>query len=231
MTQPPDRTPRMPARTTANPSATDTVPIWRRPVQIVRENARVYLILNTATYGLFVLGFVAGLLFPGLSQARATALEDDGTAALVGAVVRTPPLFALLILAVNVFRLSLLTIVVPSLIVPFAGLAFFGYWLVQTGVTLVPGSPEGWVALIPHSLTLVIELQAYVVVTLGVFLIGKYWTRPEAAQVSRRRQGYMVGLRKTGLLALPALALLVVGAVWEAYSLRYFVYPLGQWLL
>lgn len=231
MTQPADRTPRTRIRTTADTSTADALPIWRRPGEIIRENARVYLVLNIATYGLFVLGFVAGLVFPGLSQARATALEDDGTAALVGAVVRTPPLFALLILAVNVFRLSLLTIVVPSLIVPFAGLAFFGYWLVQTGVTLVPGSPEGWVALIPHSLTLVIELQAYILVALGVFLIGKYWIRPDAARVTRRRQGYLVGLRKTGSLALPALALLVVGAVWEAYSLRYFVYPLSQWLL
>ncbi|WP_217642233.1 hypothetical protein [Curtobacterium sp. MCBA15_008] len=200
-------------------------------MEIIRDDSRVFLVLNVATYGLFVLGFAAGLLFPGLSQARATTLEDDGTAALVGSVFDRPPLFALLILAVNVFRLSLLTIVVPSLIVPFAGLAFFGYWLVQTGVTLVPGSPEGRVALIPHALTIVIELQAYILVALGVFLIGRYWIRPDAARVTQRRQGYLTGLRATGSLALPALALLVVGAVWEAYSLRYFVHPLSQWLL
>ena len=231
MTQPPDGTPPRRVRPTSDSSATDTLPFWRRPVEIIRDDSRVFLVLNAATYGLFVLGFAAGLLFPGLSQARATTLEDDGTAALVGAVFDRPPLFALLILAVNVFRLSLLTIVVPSLVVPFAGLAFFGYWLVQTGVTLVPGSPEGWVALIPHALTIVIELQAYILVALGVFLIGKYWIRPDAARVTRRRQGYLIGLRATGFLALPALALLVVGAVWEAYSLRYFVHPLSQWLL
>ena len=231
MTQPPDGTPPRRVRPTSDSSATDTLPFWRHPVEIIRDDSRVFLVLNAATYGLFVLGFAAGLLFPGLSQARATTLEDDGTAALVGSVFDRPPLFALLILAVNVFRLSLLTIVVPSLIVPFAGLAFFGYWLVQTGVTLVPGSPEGWVALIPHALTIVIELQAYILVALGVFLIGRYWIHPDAARVARRRQGYLTGLRATGSLALPALALLVVGAVWEAYSLRYFVHPLSQWLL
>ncbi|SEB40738.1 hypothetical protein [Microbacterium hydrocarbonoxydans] len=32
-------------------------------------------------------------------------------------------------------------------------------------------------------------------------------------------------------LSLPALALLVVGAIYEAFSLLYFVYPLQQWLL
>ncbi len=41
-----------------------------------------------------------------------------------------------MILAVNVLRLSLATIVVPSLVIPFAGLVFLGYWLVETGITL-----------------------------------------------------------------------------------------------
>ncbi|WP_022904727.1 stage II sporulation protein M [Curtobacterium sp. B8] len=203
---------------------------WRRPVEIVRENSRVHLVLNAATYGLLLVGFALGMLFPGLSQARATALEDDGTAALVGAVFRQPALFALVILAVNVFRLSLLTIVLPSLVVPFAGLVTFGCWLVQTGITLVPGTAEGWVALIPHALTVLIELQAYITVALGVFLVGKHWTRPGTAGVERRRDGYLAGLRKLGRLSVPALVLLVLGAVWEAYSLRYLVHPLGQWL-
>ncbi|WP_205869371.1 hypothetical protein [Mycobacterium colombiense] len=46
-----------------------------------------------------------------------------------------------------------------------------------------------------------------------------------------RRQGYLRGLQYLGWLALPALALLVVGAVYEAFSLRYFVHPLAEWLL
>src|SRR5690606_39375285 len=57
-------------------------------------------------------------------------------------LVNIPPLFALAILGVHVFRLSVLTIVLPSLIVPFAGLAFFGYWAVETGITLVPASAQ-----------------------------------------------------------------------------------------
>lgn len=207
------------------------VRFWRRPFQVVRENMRVYLILNAAAYGLFLLGFVIGLLFPDLVAAEAAGLEANGTGELVRWLVNTPPLFALTILGVNLFRLSALTIVLPSLIVPFAGLAFFAHWVLTTGITLVQTTATGWVAMIPHSLTLVIELQAYILFLLGAFLIGKYWLFPRTAQAKNRRQGYLRGLRQLGLLTLPALVLLIIGAVWEAYSLRYLVYPLTQLLL
>ncbi|MDP9843492.1 stage II sporulation protein M [Streptosporangium lutulentum] len=207
------------------------VPFWRRPFRVIRENMRAYLVVNAAAYGLAIIGFVIGLVFPDLSAARSASLEEDGTGELVRWLVNTPPLFALTILGVNLFRLSALTIVLPSLIVPFAGLAFFGYWSVETGITLVPASPQGWVALIPHSLTLVIEFQAYVLLLLGAYLLGRHWLFPRTVGAKNRRQGYVRGLQRIGLLALPALALLIVGAVWEAYSLRYFVYPLSQLLL
>lgn len=213
------------------PRTAARIPFWRRPFRLIRENARVYLILNLAAYGLALIGFVIGMLFPELNAARAEALEDDGTGELVRWLVNTPPLFALAILGVNVFRLSLLTIVVPSLIVPFSGLAFFGYWAVETGIGLVATSPAGWVLLIPHSLTFVIELQAYVLLLLGAYLLGTHWLMPRTVGAKNRRQGYLRGLRRIGLLALPALVLLIIGAVWEAYSLKYLVEPLGSWLL
>ncbi|WP_372671150.1 hypothetical protein [Amycolatopsis kentuckyensis] len=67
---------------------------------------RAYLIVNALAYGLLVIGFVIGLLFPDLVAGQATALEDNGTGELVRRLVNTPPLFALMILGVNVFRLS-----------------------------------------------------------------------------------------------------------------------------
>lgn len=204
---------------------------WRRPFRLIRENARVYLTLSLAAYGLVALGFALGILFPELPAARAVALEADGTGELVRAVAESAPLFALVIFAVNVFRLGLFTIVLPSLVVPFAGLAFFGYRAVETGITLVQTTPVGWVAMIPHTLTVLIELQAYVLFLLGAYLLGRAWLFPRRIGATNRRRGYLEGLGSIGLLALPALALLVVGALWEAYSLRYLVHPLSQILL
>lgn len=201
------------------------------PLGIIRSNARAYWMINAAAYGLCLVGFVVGMLFPHLRQEQHARLTDDGTADLVQALINTPWLFALTILAVNSVKMGALTIVLPSMIVPFGGIPLFAYWAYTTGVTLVPSSDIGWVALIPHSLTFLVELQAYILFLLGVYLLGACWMRPRTGEGEDRRRGYRRGLRQLGSLALPAAVLLVIGAVYEAFSLRYFVYPLAQWLL
>ena len=65
----------------------------------------------------------------------------------------------------------------------------------------------------------------------GVFLLGAYWLNPRAVGAVNRRQAYRRGLRDLGWLALPALVLFVTGAIYEAFSLRYFVHPLAELLL
>ncbi|MBT2486433.1 MULTISPECIES: stage II sporulation protein M [unclassified Microbacterium] len=202
-----------------------------QPFRIIGANRRLYLLLNLATYGIGLIGFAVGLIFPELVQARAASMEEDGTADLVLSIFSQPWLFALVILGVNVFQLSALTIVLPSLIVPFAGVAAFGVWVAVTGVSLAPTSETGWVALIPHSLTVIIEFQAYILLALGAFLLGKYWLFPRTVGAKNRRQGYVRGLQTIGWLALPAFALLIIGAIWEAFSLVYMVGPLSQLLL
>lgn len=203
----------------------------RRPFGIIRANARVYVLLNLLAYGLVAIGMVIGMLFPDLTAGRAESLEADGTGEFVRSLISSPWLFAAVILVVNLFQMSLLTVVLPSLVIPFVGILTFSVWAVVTGVTIVPGDAQGWVAMIPHSLTLVIELQAYVLVLLGVFLLGKQWLRPAAVGERTHRRGYLRGLQSLGWLAIPALILLVIGAVWESFSLLYLVYPLQQWLL
>lgn len=215
---------------TSDQRAAWRLPRWRA-VAIVRDNARAYLTLNVAMYGLFLAGFIVGLIFPHLSRAQLTRLDDNGTTELVQSLIDNPWLFAVTILGVNVVRMSVLTIVLPSLVVPCAGIALFAYWAFTTGITLVPASDLGWVALIPHSLTLVVEFQAYLVLLLGVYLLGRHWIRPGTAGAENRRGGYLYGLRQLGRLAVLAAVLLVIGAVYEALSLRYLVHPLAQWLL
>jgi hypothetical protein len=203
---------------------------WR-PLEILRANTRAYVLLNVGAYGLFLIGFVIGMLFPNLSQAQHTRLTDDGTADLVQSLINNPWLFALTILAVNTVKMGVLTIVLPSMIVPWSGVALFAYWAYTTGLTLVPASDIGWVALIPHSLTLVIEFQAYILLLLGVYRLGTCWIWPGSVGAQNRRRAYVRGLRELGWLVQPAIILLVIGAVYEAFSLRYFVHPLAQWLL
>lgn len=195
----------------------------RTPLQILRDHRRAYLIANLVIYGLVLAGFGLGLAFPELAAARATTLQEDGTADLVLAVFSNPWLFAVTILAVNVITVSLLAIILPSLVIPFAGIAIFGYRAVVIGITLAPTTEATWIAMIPHSLTVVIELQAYILLTLGAYLLGRAWVTPSFVGEDLHRRGYLEGLRTLGWLALAAFALLIIGALYEAFSLRYLV--------
>lgn len=202
--------------------------LLRRPFQIVRANLRVYLALNAIMYGVALIGFGLAILFPKLQEPFVGALEDDGTAELVTGLLLTPWLFAATILGVNIVKLGLMHILLPSMIVPFAGILITAYWALTAGIVLVPAESASWIPMIPHSLTFVIEFQAYIFLLLGAFILGRSWVRPGTIGAVNRRQGYVRGLQQLGWLALPALALLIVGAIWEAFSLYTVLSILAQ---
>lgn len=190
----------------------------RTPLRIIRENLRAYLVMNALVYAALLLGIAAGLAFPDLYAAQHAALEEAGTEDLIRPLLATPWLFGLTILANNVFRAALLSIVLPSMVVPFSGIALFLYSTFTIGVIVAPVDGDTAAVLVPHSVTLLVEFQAYVLLMLGVYLLGRGWLRPASAGADTRRRAYLLGLRRTAWLSLPALALLVVGAVYEALS-------------
>jgi len=197
--------------------------LFRRAVQTVQANRRAYLVLNAVLYGSVLVGFGTGLLFPGLTATQTESFESGGQADLVRSLLENPWLFALVILANNALRFALLNLVLPSMIVPFAGIVWCVYTLFPVGLMLAPVDRDGWLVLIPHSLTVVMEIQAYVLLALGVHLLGRAWIWPRTVGAENRRQAYAHGLRQLGVLSLPALALLVVFAFYESFSVVYLV--------
>ena len=162
-------------------------------------------------------------LFPGLNAALTGSMDDSGTTDQVVSLLRTPWLFALMILFVNLSRIAVATILLPSLLVPFLGIAAFAVFAVQTGITLAPVDHAATMTLIPHSVTMVIEFQAYVLLLLGAYILGRSWIKPATIGANSRRRAYLRGLQQIGWLALPALALFIAGAIYEALSLAYLV--------
>lgn len=194
--------------------------LLRKPFQIIRASFRAYLIINAMVYGLVFTGMVAAMVFPNLGAAQLATLEDNGTGDLVRSLINNPWLFALTILGVNVIRVGVLSIVLPSLIVPFAGIAIFAHRAFTIGLSLASTTSIA-VVWIPHSLTLLIEFQAYALLMLGAYILGQAWIRPATIGARNRRQGYVRGLQQLGWLSLTALPLFIVGAIWEAFSLSY----------
>ncbi|MBP0459755.1 hypothetical protein [Streptomyces montanisoli] len=194
------------------------------PFQYLRTDRRAYLLINVLVYGALLLGMALGVLFPGLHAARTASLADGSQGALVDKVIGNGWVFGAVIFLVNVFPTALLLIVLPSLVIPFAGLAVFALKAFDLGLTLAPVDRASALTLIPHSLTLLIEFQAYALVMFGVYQLGRAWLRPAAIGVTTHRQGYARGLGRLGRLWLPALALFAVGAAYEAVEI-YFLVP------
>ena len=145
--------------------------LLRKPFQIMRANVRAYLIINAIAYGLVIIGMVAALIFPNLGATQVATLEDNGTGDLVRSLINNPWLFALTILGVNVIRVGVLSIVLPSLIVPFAGIAIFAHKAFTIGLSLASTTSIA-VVWIPHSLTVLIEFQAYALLMFGAYILG-----------------------------------------------------------
>ncbi|MFW5418226.1 stage II sporulation protein M [Nocardiopsis sp. CNT-189] len=195
----------------------------RTPFQIIRANLGAYLAMNALVHGLFLIGVGAAFAFPDLRAAHLASMDENGTTGLVTSLLGSVWLFSLTIFAVNTLTVGVLTILLPSMVVPFAGIALFTYRAFNFGVALAPVDETVAKTLIPHSLTLLIEFQAYALVLLGAYLLGRSWLRPETAGARNRRQGYVRGLRQVGWVSLPALALFVVGAVYEAFEIIHLV--------
>jgi Stage II sporulation protein M len=202
----------------------------RKPLQIIRTNFRAYLIINAIVYGSFIAGLVAAMVFPNLGATQVAIHEDNGTFDLVRSLVNNTWLFSLTILGVNVTT-GALWIVLPSLIVPFTGIALFAYKAFTLALPIAPTTAIMAVTWIPHSLTALIEFQAYALLMFGAYILGRSWVRPASIGARNHRQGYVRGLQQLGWLSLSTLPLFIVSAIWEAFSIRYLIHPLTQWLL
>lgn len=194
-----------------------------RPLRTLRTHRRAYLALNALAYGAVLLGLVLGMVLPQLNAWALGSMQADGSTDLAVSMLFRPWVFAPTILAINLLTVAIGSILLPSMVVPFAGIAIFAVRALLIGITLAPHSQELTIALIPHSVTVILEVQAYVILLLGALLLARSWLRPSTVDADSHRSGYLEGLRSIARLGPLALALLVVGAVYEALSLAYVV--------
>lgn len=177
---------------------------------LIRENRQAYFILNVTYYGVVILGMAYAAINPQIQKTLIEAVRQRvrGGGPLLKEMV--------LIFVINLFTGSLVMITLPSLVIPFSGLLMGVYRAAMWGLVLSPASPELARTMIPHSLTLILEGQGYIVAMLAVFIHGKAFIWPLSAGVESRWKGYIEGLKRTGQLYLLVIILLIVAAVYES---------------
>ncbi len=187
---------------------------------IVRENWRAYVVINAIYYGLIVVCMIyvafnqplQEMLLKDIGQTFMTGpLAFVGNAYAQADVLKAIPITFL----VNLLVGSFVDITLPSLIIPFSGLIMGMVRAILWGLLLSPANPSLRIAMIPHSLTLLIEGQAYVLVLLAAYQHGRALFWPQTVGASGHWQGYVKGLARTGKLYLLIAITLAVAAIYE----------------
>lgn len=207
--------------------STPSVNPLRRAWAVVREDWRAYLTINIVYYGLVALGmiYVAFInpdlqrtLLGSIGQAFTSGpLAGVGSAYTGGQVLRA----MFLTLVVNLFLGTFAEITLPSLVIPFSGLLMGIIRASLWGLILSPAESSLAGPMIPHSLTLILEGQGYILALLAVYVQGKAFLRPQAYNVQGHLRGYVEGLRRTGWIYLLVVLFLLVAAIYEALEVIY----------
>jgi hypothetical protein len=201
----------------------------KRAWAVVRADWGAYIVLNVLYYGLVIAGMIYVALFnPGLQntlvQATGQTFTQGPLSAVGGAYGGGQVVNAIVLtFVVNLLVGSLVTVTLPGLIIPFSGLLLGVYRAILWGLLLSPANAGLAGPMIPHSLTLILEGQAYILAMLAVFIHGKAFLNPSAYGVTGHLRGYVEGLRRTGWIYLLVVILLAVAAIYESLEVIYLV--------
>jgi hypothetical protein len=188
--------------------------------ELVQENRRAYIILNIVYYVLVVVF----MIYVAFDQALQKSLVD-----LVGAAFMTGPLSfvgqsyvnarvltaILATFLINLLIGSFATITLPSLIIPFSGILVGAYRAAMWGLILSPANPDLRLVMIPHSITLLIEGQAYILTMLAAYIQGRAFLWPKTIGLESRSKGYLEGLKRTGKIYVLVVLTLLIAAIYE----------------
>jgi hypothetical protein len=197
-------------------------------LRIIREFRRSYIVLNLVYYGLVICGMAYAASNPSLQQSLLDALRgafsQGPLAPVAGAYSSGQVLLAIgFTFGVNLAIGSFLWITLPSLVLPFSGLLTGGFRAVLWGLLFSPSSPEMSLVMIPHSLTLILEGQAYILAMLAAYIQGRAFVWPATVDATGHGEGYWAGAKRSLRLYLLVAIVLAVSAVYEVVEVIYII--------
>lgn len=195
--------------------------VFRRAIETLSSNRRAYIGLNIAFYGLVLCGMAVSMAYPSI-QERLLALIRSGLSKGAMSTVRDAyagghaAAASMLTFAVNGLIGAFASITLPSLLIPFSGVVCGLYRAAVWGLALAPVGHKMQIVMLPHSLTLILEGQAYVLAMLGAYVLGKWFVSPHSAGFATHKEGYVAGVKANLALYTLILGVLAVSAVYEA---------------
>jgi len=194
---------------------------------LAKQNFREYVLLNLLYYGLVATSMAYAYVFPEVQRGLMEALRTEFPEAFPWVVEAYTsgnfPLAAALTFFINLVLGSFVYITVLSLIIPFGGIAMGCIRAVGWGLLLAPTSPELAWAMIPHSLTLILEGQGYVLAVFAAYIQWKGVIWPKSMREEKRLKAYLTGISKTAHIYILVTFVLAIAAIYEAFEVIYIV--------
>lgn len=193
---------------------------------LIKTHRRAYLLSNLIFYGLIPVGMgiafadpsIQTTLLGGVEQATGEGGVLAGVASAYGD--QKVVLAVALTFLVNLLLGSFVEISLPSLIVPFLGWVMGVIRALTWGVLFAPSLDQPLTALgVLDGLMLVgllfLEGQGYVLALFGTVIQGKAFLFHRREGAETRWQGYLLGLKRTGLIYVLVAIVLLIAAIYE----------------
>ncbi|MBD9626345.1 stage II sporulation protein M [Ensifer sp. ENS06] len=192
---------------------------------IIKRHRRAFIGLNAVFYGLFALSMAVTVLVPDIQSYFKGDIDQaymqPGIFKTVGDAYASKnlPVAIGLTFTVNLIVAFAMT-TLPSLIIPFVGILATLHRALLWGVMFAPIGPYS-ATLIPHSITLLIEGQAYVLAAFGAYVHGRAFLQISHYRLSARWEAWKAGAHLVARLYILVIVALLVGAIYEVFSAIY----------
>lgn len=193
----------------------------RTPLAEIRRYRHLFIAMHGIYFGVVLLFMLVAYCLPELQFCLLSAIKSQvtdgsgplgvaGKAYLSGSI----PLAAVTTFAINFFLGSLVCITIPSVIVPGAGVLLCALRAAMWGLLLAPSVDILAGMMLPHSLTLLLEGEAYVVAAFfGLLVLVYLFRRAEGPGIARRYgRALLLNLKGNFLVA----TVLIIAAIYEA---------------
>lgn len=205
--------------------------VFRAALDTIRNNRKEYAALNLLYYGLVGVSMVYSYAFPEIQMQLMEALREEFVEVfplVVEAYTSGNFLLAVaLTFSINLVLGSFVYITLPSFFIPFSGIVMGCIRAVGWGLLLAPTSPELATTMIPHSLTLILEGQGYILAMFSAYIHWKGVIWPKQIGKEKRFEAYLAGIKKTIHIYLLVAFILAISAIYEAFEVMHILGRLG----
>jgi hypothetical protein len=195
---------------------------WLRPpLAEIRRYKYLFIALHVICFGTVILLMLIAyqlpeLQFSLLAGVKSQVAGGSGPLGVAGEAYMSKNILraAVTTVIINFFLGSLAVITLPSLILPGVGILILGVRSLLWGLLLAPTFVNLSGMMLPHSLTVLLEGQAYIVAGFFGLLVPVYLFRKAEGPslVNRYGRAVLMNLKGSGLVAI----ILVIAAIYEA---------------